>query len=153
MILDADLTVPPSDLKKFYNAIADGHGEFVNGTRLIYPMESQAMRTLNYMGNKFFSIFFSYLLDQKVKDTLCGTKVLFKKDYERIKKIRHEFGKVDPFGDFDLLFGAAKLNLKIVEIPVRYKERVHGTTNINRFKNGFQLLKMMFVAAKKIKFA
>src|SRR5258708_2549694 len=153
MILDADLTVPPSDLKKFYNAISEGHGEFVNGTRLIYPMESQAMRTLNHMGNKFFSVIFSYLLDQKIKDTLCGTKVLFRKDYERIRKIRNEFGDEDPFGDFDLLFGAAKLNLKIVEIPVRYKDRTYGKTNISRFKNGLQLLKMTYVAAKKIKFA
>ncbi|SRR5258708_174567 len=104
MILDADLTVLPSDLIKFYNAIANGLGEFINGTRLVYPMESQAMRTLNYIGNKFFSTVFSYLLDQKIKDTLCGTKVLFKKDYKRIKKIRYQFGQDDPFGDFDLLF-------------------------------------------------
>lgn len=152
MILDADLTVPPRDLKKFYSAISMGYGDFINGSRLVYPMENQAMRTLNYLGNKCFSLLFSYLLGQPVKDTLCGTKVLFRKDYFKIRKLKKEFEYLDPFGDFDLLFGATKLNLKIVEIPVRYKERTYGTTNIKRFKNGWQLIKMTIVAARKIKF-
>ena len=152
MILDADLTTPPEDLPKFYNAIAEGKGDFINGCRLVYPMEKDAMRFLNLLGNKFFSLFFSYLLGQRLKDTLCGTKVLFKSDYEKIKKNRAYFGDFDPFGDFDLIFGAAKLNLKITEIIVRYKERIYGSTQINRFRHGLLLIKMSFFAAFKIKF-
>lgn len=152
MILDADLTTPPEDLVKFYEAIKNNKGEFVNGCRLVYPMEKQAMRFLNLLANKFFGLLFSYLLGQKVKDTLCGTKVLLKNDYEKINSGRNYFGDFDPFGDFDLLFGAAKLNLKIVEIPIRYREREYGTTQINRFKHGWLLLKMSLFAAKKIKF-
>jgi glycosyltransferase involved in cell wall biosynthesis len=152
MILDADLTTPPEDLPKFYNAIAEGKGDFINGCRLVYPMEKDAMRFLNLLGNKFFSLFFSYLLGQRLKDTLCGTKVLFKSDYEKIKKNRAYFGDFDPFGDFDLIFGAAKLNLKITEIIVRYKERLYGSTQINRFRHGLLLIKMSLFAAFKIKF-
>jgi len=152
MILDADLTVDPMELTKFYQAVSDGKGEFVMGSRLVYPMEKQAMRTLNYIGNKFFSITFSYLLGQKVKDTLCGTKVILKENYEKIKKNRSYFGDFDPFGDFDLIFGASKLNLKIIEIPVRYKQRTYGETNISRFKHGLLLLKMSLFAAIKLKF-
>lgn len=152
MILDADLTVPPEDLPKFYNAIANGDGEFINGCRLVYPMEDKAMRLLNTFGNKFFSIMFSWLLEQRIKDTLCGTKVLMKFDYERIKANRGFFGDFDPFGDFDLLFGASKLNLKIIDLPIHYQARVYGETNISRFKHGWLLLKMCFFAMKKIKF-
>lgn len=152
MIMDADLTVPPIDLKRFYNAIAHRKGELINGSRLVYPMEAQAMRALNYLGNKFFSIVFTYLLGQRVKDTLCGTKVLLKRDYLDIQKNKKYFGDFDPFGDFELLFGASKLNLKITEVPVHYKERVYGTTNINRFRHGLILLKMTLFAARKLKF-
>jgi ubiquinone/menaquinone biosynthesis C-methylase UbiE len=152
MILDADLTVPPEDLPKFYNALASGKAEFINGSRLVYPMEKNAMRPLNALGNKFFSIAFSWLLEQPIKDTLCGTKVLLKKDYERLKKNRTFFGEFDPFGDFDLIFGAYKLNLKIIDLPIRYQERIYGTTNISRFKHGWLLLKMVFFAMGKIKF-
>jgi glycosyltransferase involved in cell wall biosynthesis len=152
MILDADLTVPPEDLPKFFHAIISGKGEFINGSRLVYPMEDQAMRFLNALGNKFFSRAFTYLLEQRFKDTLCGTKVLFRKDYERIAAGRHYFGEFDPFGDFDLIFGAAKLDLKIVEIPVRYRQRTYGTTQISRFSHGWLLLKMCIFAMRKIKF-
>lgn len=152
MILDADLTTPPEDLGKFYNALKQNRGEFINGCRLVYPMEKDAMRFLNYMANKFFSVFFTYLLGQRLKDTLCGTKVLFKSDYEAIKKNRTYFGDFDPFGDFDLLFGAAKLNLKMTEIIVRYREREYGSTQINRFRHGWLLVRMSLFAAKKIKF-
>lgn len=152
MILDADLTTPPEDMPKFYNALAENHGEFVNGCRLVYPMEKQAMRFLNYLGNKFFGWLFTYLLGQRLKDTLCGTKVLFRKDYEIIAANRKYFGDFDPFGDFDLLFGAAKLNLKIVEVIVRYRDRQYGSTQISRFKHGWLLIKMSFFAARKIKF-
>ena len=142
MILDADLTMPPEDLPKFYDAITSGKGEFINGSRLVYPMEHEAMRYLNLLGNKFFSMAFSWLLGERIKDTLCGTKVLFRRDYERIAASRSYFGEFDPFGDFDLLFGASKLNLKILEVPIRYQERTYGTTNINRFSHGWLLLKM-----------
>jgi SAM-dependent methyltransferase len=152
MILDADLTTPPEELPKFYDALAEGKGEFINGCRLVYPMERQAMRFLNLLANKFFGWFFSYLLGQKLKDTLCGTKVLLKADYEKIKTNRAYFGDFDPFGDFDLLFGASKLNLKITEIIVRYKERTYGSTQISRFRHGWLLLKMSLFAAGKIKF-
>jgi ubiquinone/menaquinone biosynthesis C-methylase UbiE len=152
MILDADLTAPPEELPKFYNALCYNKGEFINGCRLVYPMEKNAMRFLNLLGNKFFGWFFSYLLGQRLKDTLCGTKVLFKKDYETIKANRSYFGNFDPFGDFDLLFGAAKQNLKIVEVIIRYKDREYGSTQISRFKHGLLLLQMSFFAMRKIKF-
>ena len=152
MILDADLTVAPEELPKFLNVILGGHGEFVHGSRLVYPMEKQAMRLLNIIANKFFSIAFSYLLEQRFKDTLCGTKVLSKRDYARIAENRSYFGDFDPFGDFDLIFGAAKLNLKIVEIPVHYYARTYGTTNISRFRHGWLLLKMAAFAMRKLKF-
>lgn len=152
MILDADLTTPPEDMDKFYNALAQNHGDFINGCRLVYPMEKEAMRFLNYLGNKFFGWFFSYLLGQRLKDTLCGTKVLFRKDYELIKANRSYFGDFDPFGDFDLIFGAAKLNLKITEVIVRYRDREYGSTQISRFRHGILLIKMSMFAARKIKF-
>ncbi|MCZ6542106.1 MAG: glycosyltransferase, partial [Planctomycetota bacterium] len=142
MILDADLTVPPEDLPKFYNAIASKKGEFINGSRLVYPMERQAMRFLNILGNKFFGMVLSWLLDQRLKDTLCGTKVLRRGDYERIAANRAYFGEFDPFGDFDLLFGAAKQNMKILEVPIRYRDRTYGTTSISRFMHGWLLLRM-----------
>jgi hypothetical protein len=151
MILDADLTVAPEDLPKFFEAIATGKGEFINGTRLVYPMESQAMRTANLIGNKAFSLIFSWLLEQRITDTLCGTKVLRQKDYEMIRNNRSFFGDFDPFGDFDLLFGAAKANLKIVELPVRYHDRIYGTTKISRWRHGVLLLRMSLVAFRKLK--
>ena len=152
MIYDADMTVPPQELHKFYSAIISGRGEFINGSRLIYPMEKQSMRLLNYAGNKFFSFMFSWLLGQRIKDTLCGTKVLWRRDYEEIKRNRGFFGDFDPFGDFDLLFGAAKLNLKIIDVPIHYRERTYGTTNIQRWSHGWLLLKMVVFATRKIKF-
>jgi len=152
MILDADLTVPPEDLPRFYDVLVSGKGEFVNGVRLVYPMEDQAMRGLNFLGNKFFSLAFSWLLGQSIKDTLCGTKVLWKEDYEKIAANRTYFGDFDPFGDYDLIFGAAKLNLKIVDLPIRYRERVYGSTNIDRWRHGMLLIKMVAFAARRIKF-
>jgi glycosyltransferase involved in cell wall biosynthesis len=152
MIQDGDLTAPPEDLPKFYNAIASGKGEYINGSRLVYPMEKQAMRTLNVIGNKFFSIMFSWLLEQPLKDTLCGTKVISRKNWNTLVANRSYFGDFDPFGDFDLIFGAAKMNLKIVEVPLRYKAREYGDTNISRFRHGWLLLKMVFFALNKIKF-
>jgi len=152
MILDADLTVPPEDLPLFYHALVSGKGELINSVRLVYPMEKQAMRYLNFLGNKFFSVAFSMLLGQPIKDTLGGTKVLTRDHYLRIKNNRDYFGDFDPFGDFDLIFGAAKFNLKILDLPVRYRERAYGQTNIQRWKHGWLLLKMAAVAASRIKF-
>jgi ubiquinone/menaquinone biosynthesis C-methylase UbiE len=152
MILDADLSVPPKDLSRFYNALVSGRGEFINGVRLVYPMEEKAMRYLNLLGNKFFSLAFTWLLGQPIKDTLCGTKAIAKSDYDLIASRRDYFGEFDPFGDFDLLFGAAFHNLKIVEIPIRYRQRIYGETNIDRWRHGWLLLKMTLFAARKIKF-
>lgn len=152
MILDADMTVPPEDLPRFYEAIVSGKGEFINGVRLVYPMEDRAMRFLNLVGNKFFSLMFTWLLGQPIKDTLCGTKVLFREHYEKIAAHRSYFGEIDPFGDFDLLLGAARLNLKILEMPIRYRERQYGETNIRRWAHGALLLRMAVLAAKRLKF-
>ena len=152
MILDADITVPPEDLERCYSIMASGLGEFVNGVRLVYPMQDEAMRFLNLLGNKFFSWAFSWLIGQPIRDTLCGTKVLWKTDYQRIADNRKYFGDFDPFGDFDLLFGAARLNLKIVEVPIRYRARRYGETNISRWSHGWLLLKMVAFAARRIKF-
>ncbi len=150
-ILDADLTVPPEDLPKFYAAIAEGKGEFINGSRLVYPMEGQAMRFLNLLGNKFFGAALSAILEQRLKDTLCGTKVLLKRDYQRIANARSFFGDFDPFGDFDLLFGAAKQNLKILEMPIRYRDRTYGETKISRFRHGWLLGQMTLHAWRKFR--
>ena len=152
IILDADLTVPPEDLPRFYEALISGKGELINGVRLVYPLEEKAMRFLNLLGNKFFSYAFSWLLSQPIKDTLCGTKALWKKDYEQLSETRNYFGDFDPFGDFDLIFNSAHLNMKIIDIPVRYRERSYGETNISRWRHGWLLLKMAYVAARKIKF-
>ena len=151
MILDADLTVPPEDLSKFYAAIARGKGEFINGSRLVYPMQDQAMRFLNFLANRTFSWLFTWLLNQRYTDTLCGTKVLTRKNYETLYANRSYFGEFDPFGDFDLIFGATKLNLKMVEIPIRYAAREYGETQISRFRHGWLLLKMVVFAYKKLK--
>jgi SAM-dependent methyltransferase len=152
MILDADITVPPEDLPRFFNVLSSGIGEFANGVRLVYPMEDEAMRFFNVLGNKFFGWAFSWLLGQPIRDTLCGTKVLWAGDYRKIARGRSYFGDFDPFGDFDLLFGAARLNLKIVEVPIRYRARRYGETNIQRWRHGWLLLKMVVFAARRIKF-
>jgi ubiquinone/menaquinone biosynthesis C-methylase UbiE len=152
IILDADLTVQPEDLPKFVEVISTNHGEFINGSRLVYPYSYQAMPWLNSVANKFFALVISFLLGQNIKDTLCGTKVLWRDDYDKIANNRSYFGDFDPFGDFDLLFGAAKLNLHIVEVPVRYQERTYGKSNISHFREGLILLGMCLYAAKKIKF-
>lgn len=152
MILDADLTVRPEDLPRFYEALRGRQGEFINGVRLVYPMERQAMQGLNLIGNKLFSLAFSWILGQPVKDTLCGTKALWRNDYELIAANRAYFGDFDPFGDYDLIFGAAKLNRKILDLPIRYRERTYGTTNISRWRHGVLLFRMVGIAAVRFKF-
>ncbi len=151
MILDADLTMPPEDLPKFYRAIAENKGEFINGVRLVYPMEHEAMRLLNLVGNKFFSMAFSYLLNQPYKDTLCGTKVMWRTDWARIQAGQAYFGEFDPFGDFDMIFGAAKLLLKAAQVPIRYRARTYGATQISRFAHGMLLLRMTWIGFLKFK--
>lgn len=151
IILDADLTVPPEWIPRFYEAIRSGHAEFVNGSRLVYPMEAQAMRFLNMIGNRLFSALFTWLLNQRFTDTLCGTKVLSRAHYAQIAANRAYFGEFDPFGDFDLIFGASKLNLKVVEVPVRYASRTYGTTQISRWRHGWLLLRMVAFAFRKLK--
>ncbi len=151
MILDADLTMPPEALPKFYAAIVSGKAEFVNGTRLVYPMEDEAMRPLNLIANRFFARVFSYLVNQRFSDTLCGTKAMSRRHYEAIARGRDYFGDFDPFGDFDLIFGASKQNLKIVEVPVHYGARVYGETQISRFRDGWLLLRMVGFAFMKLK--
>jgi SAM-dependent methyltransferase len=152
MIFDADLTVPFEELPRFFNALYKERGEFINGVRLVYPMGDDAMRFLNLWGNKFFSLVFSWLLGQPIKDTLCGTKALWKTDYDLIAANRSYFGDFDPFGDFDLIFGAAKLGLKIVDLPIHYQARTYGSTNIQRWRHGWLLLRMVIFAAGRIKF-
>ena len=151
-ILDADLTMPPEELPKFYEIARSGTADFVNGVRLIYPMEKEAMQFLNMVANKLFGLSFSWLLGQRIKDTLCGTKVLFRADYELIAANRAYFGDFDPFGDFDLLFGAAKLNLRLIDLPIRYRARTYGQTNIKRWSHGWLLLRMVSFAARRLKF-
>ncbi len=152
VIQDGDLTAPPEDLPKFYAAIASGEAEFANGSRLVYPMESQAMRFLNLLGNKFFALALSYVLGQPVKDSLCGTKMLLRADYERLLRRIRPFGNFDPFGDFNLLFGAALLGLRIRDIPLRYKDRAYGATNISRFRHGWLLMRMTWFGLRHIRF-
>ncbi|MBI4677564.1 MAG: glycosyltransferase [Elusimicrobia bacterium] len=153
MILDSDLSVAPEDLPKFYVALQEGRGEFINGSRLNYPMEKQAMRYLNNAGNHLFGASLSWLLGRRIRDTLCGTKALFKRDYDRIAAHRGYFGDFDPFGDFDLLFGAARLGLEIVQMPVRYRSRAYGDTKISRFRHGILLARMCLFASAKLKFS
>ncbi|MDD3180241.1 MAG: glycosyltransferase [Opitutaceae bacterium] len=152
VVQDADLTAPPEDLPKFYAALVSGAAEFVNGSRLVYPMEGQAMRFLNLLGNKFFALALSYVLGQKVKDSLCGTKMLARSDYELLLRRIEQFGDFDPFGDFNLLFGASLLNLRIRDLPVRYHDRTYGTTNISRFRHGWLLLRMTWFGLWHLKF-
>jgi SAM-dependent methyltransferase len=152
IILDADMTVAPEELPKFWSALVEEKGEFVNGSRLVYPMEQGAMRLANLAGNKLFGLIFSWILDERVTDTLCGSKALWASDYRRIAENRRTFGDFDPFGDFDLLFGAANLELKIREVPVRYRERTYGATNIDRWRHGLLLARMAIIGARKLRF-
>ena len=152
MILDADLTTIPEELPYFVDVIASGQAEFVNGSRLVYPVPKGAMTTANMLGNKFFSIAFTYLLGQPVKDTLCGTKALWRSDWARIKPMLGSWGVEDRWGDYELLFGAAKLNLKILDLPVHYQERIYGSTKMTRvFRNGLIMLKMCWHGFLKLK--
>ena len=152
-ILDADLTMPPEMLPRFYEAWCRGHGDFVNGSRLVYPMEDRAMRGLNLLGNLFFAKALSWTVGAPLSDVLCGTKLFARHDYERFRRWREEFGEVDPFGDFELLLPAAVLGLGIVDVPIRYRERSFGTTQIRRFRHGWELLRMTLLAVRSVRLA
>ncbi len=151
-ILDADLTMPPERLTRFYEAYCEGAADFINGTRLVYPMEGEAMRLLNHLANVFFAKMLSFVLDARLGDSLCGTKMVSRYDYERFVRWRKDFGDFDPFGDFELLFPAAVLGTGIIDIPVDYRARTYGTTNIRRFRDGFTLLRMTMTGLWRIKF-
>ncbi|MCW1968924.1 MAG: glycosyltransferase family 2 protein [Anaerolineae bacterium] len=150
-ILDADLTMPPEMLPRFYQAYCDGLGDFINGNRLTYPMEGEAMQFLNRLGNIFFAKVLSYAMGQRIGDSLCGTKLMSREDYVRMTKWRHQFGDFDPFGDYELLFPASQFALGIIDVPIRYLARIYGSTNIHRFRHGFMLIKMVFVALIRLK--
>lgn len=150
-ILDADLTMPPEMLIRFYNAYCEGHADFINGSRLVYPMEGKAMRPLNLLGNIFFAKALSWALEVKIGDSLCGTKLFSRHDYQRMVAWRNDFGDFDPFGDFEILFPAAILGLGIIDIPVRYRNRTYGATNISRFSHGYMLLRMTLIGILKVK--
>jgi len=152
VILDADISVPPEEMRGFVDVLIRGHCRFANGSRLVYAMDKRAMRFLNLLGNRFFGTLFTFLIGQPVRDTLCGTKAMWRTDYERIVANRRYFGDFDPFGDFDLLFGAARLGIRIRDVPVHYKARTYGATNISRFRHGLLLLRMSWIAAKKLRF-
>ena len=152
-ILDADLTMPPEMLPRFYDAWCEGHGDLVNGSRLVYPMEGDAMRSLNLLGNLFFAKILSWIVDARLTDVLCGTKLMARHDYERFRRWRLDFGDFDPFGDFELLFPAAVLGLGIVDVPIRYRDRTFGSTQIQRFSHGLELLRMTAIAFLRIKLA
>lgn len=152
IILDADLSVPPEELPRFIQLLVHDHCEFANGSRLVYQMDDKAMQFLNLVGNRVFGVLFTFLLGQQVRDTLCGTKALWAQDYQKIAAERHYFGDFDPFGDFDLLFGAARNGLKIRDVPVHYKERTYGSTNISRFRHGLLLIRMTAIAARRLRF-
>ena len=151
-ILDADLTMPPERLTRFFDAYCKGAADFVNGTRLVYPMEGEAMRFLNRLGNVFFAKLLSFVLDVRLGDSLCGTKLVSRRDYERFVRWRSDFGDFDPFGDFELLFPAAVLGTGIIDIPVYYRARTYGTTNIRRFRDGAILFRMSMTGLLRIKF-
>lgn len=152
VIQDGDLTAPPEDLPKFYDAIVSGRAEFANGSRLVYPMESEAMRLLNFFGNKFFAMALSFVIERPIKDSLCGTKMLLREDYERLLKRIEEFGEFDPYGDFNLIFGSSLLDLAVRDVPVRYKDRTYGDTNISRFSGAALLMRMTWFGLRKLRF-
>jgi hypothetical protein len=151
VILDADLSMPPALLGRFYSAYCSGDADFVNGSRLVYPMEGKSMRFLNLLGNIFFAKALSWTLDMQLSDSLCGTKLLTRRDYQRMVAWREDFGDVDPFGDFELLFPAAQLGLGVIDIPIRYRARTYGDTNISRYRHGLLLFKMTLIGFVRIK--
>jgi len=152
VIQDGDLTAAPEDMPKFYAALASGRAEFVNGNRLVYPLELEAMRTLNFLGNKFFAQALSFVIDRPIKDSLCGTKMLLRDDYSRLLRRIAAFGKFDPYGDFNLIFGASLLDLAIRDVPVRYRGRVYGETSISRFSGALLLLRMTCFGLRELRF-
>ena len=151
MILDADLSVMPEELPLFFKALVEGRGDVVNGSRLVYPMQKRAMKFANMIGNKLFGLAFSFLLDQRIKDTLCGTKGLWREDWVRLERNLGSWGIKDVWGDYELLFGASRLQLEIIEIPVHYQERIHGVTKMTKvFANGWRMLGICWHAWRRL---
>jgi hypothetical protein len=150
LILDADLTVAPELLPRFYEAYRCGLADFVNGSRLVYPISAESMRPLNRLGNIAFAKLLSWILATPLSDSLCGTKLLARHDYERMVEWRSDFGDFDPFGDFELLFPAAILGLGVVDVPIAYLPRTYGSTNISRFRHGLMLLRMTAIGLLRI---
>lgn len=142
IIYDADATVPPEDLEKVYLALIERKADFINGTRLVYPTEKGAMRFANHLGNTFFAKLFTWSLGQHFTDTLCGTKGFWRQDFMDFEKSKTGYDNFDLFGDFYLLLSAYRKNLRIAEVPVRYKTRRYGDTKMNRLKNGFRFFVM-----------
>lgn len=140
VILDGDLTVAAHELTRFYQQMAPG--VFLNGSRMVFPMEPGAMRRLNHAGNTFFALVCSIIVRSWLTDSLCGTKMLARRDWLAMAKTFPELLQRDPFGDHALLYGAARLGLSIREVPVSYLARTYGTTNISRFSDGWKLFKL-----------
>jgi len=145
MILDADMSVLPEELPRFLSSLEEGKAEAVNGTRMVYPMEGQAMPYLHLFGNKIFSIIFTWLMGRRLTDTLCGTKAILREDFKKM-----EMGRC-PWGDFDILLGVAKLGLKMVEVPVHYKARRAGKSKMRTFRHGLLLIGMCLYGLKELK--
>lgn len=150
-ILDADLTMPPELLEQFYQAYCQGIADFINGSRLVYSMEGGAMQFLNRLGNIFFAKSLSFVLDTRLGDSLCGTKLMTRHDYQRFVAWRRDFGDFDPFGDYELLFPASILSLGIIDVPIHYRSRTYGQTSISRFSHGLMLLRMTLTGFFRIK--
>ncbi len=148
LILDADLTVPPADVPRFYQAYQQSRGDLVNGDRMSLPMEPGAMRFLNRLGNRFFSKWLTHMIRARMPDTLCGTKLLPKQDFERVLRWCDDFDLQDPFGDFSLLMAAGDLGLGITNVEIKYRARVHGITQIHRFRDGLKLMRMCLQARR-----
>jgi len=150
-VLDADLTMPAEDLPRYYSAYVQGKADFINGNRLLYPMESEAMRFINLLGNIFFAKLLSLILSIRINDSLCGTKLFSRHDYERMTAWNNDFGKFDPFGDYEMLFPASALKLGTIDIPIVYKARTYGDTNISRFRDSLKLMRMCIIGFFRMK--
>ena len=152
VVYDADLTVDFKDVEFSIDILKNTNADFINCTRMIYPQKDGAMKFSNFIGNSIFANLFSLLFRKKITDTLCGTKIFFKKDWVKIKKNITGLGVKDLWGDFDLLIGAYKNNLKITEVPVTYHERKEDNTKMTSvFLNGIRMLSIVLVAFYKLR--
>ena len=146
IILDADITVKVEDLDLFYHAIKNNNADLINGSRLIYKVERKSMRILNYFGNIFFSIIVSYISEKYVSDVLCGTKCFKRKSWNKYEDFRQKYQLNDIWGDFNIIFASSFIGEKIIDLPVRYYERVQGVSKMG--KRFFNFLNMTKVCLK-----